>query len=63
MSSQRCCNSRSAEISELIECIEYGRCEIGCRASNPAEGDDDLFVGNPRQRVDDLGGGLAAKQA
>ena len=63
MSSQRGCNSRSAEIPELIECTEYGLCKIGHCPSNPAEGDDDLFVGNPRQRVDDLGGGLAAKQA
>ena len=63
MSSQCRCNSLSSEILELIECFEYWLCEIGHRASNPAEGDDDLFVSNARQCVDDLGGGLTTKQA
>jgi hypothetical protein len=46
--SQRQCDPRSTRIVELIECIEHVRRQIEHRPSNPAEGDDDLLIGDRR---------------
>lgn len=53
---------RGMGVVELIERLEHGPRQIGHRPSGPAESDDDLFIGDRRQCLDHLGGGLSAEQ-